>query len=247
MKKPLVVAEDIGVQYGAVVALSGVSFVLNSGFICGLIGVNGSGKTSLFKALLGLISHTGSVQLAGSDALQARKRGAVAYMPQKEDISINFPILVAEVVMTGRFGKLGFTRKPKPADHDAVSMALRRVDLLEMANRPISELSGGQLKRVFLARALAQEAQVLLLDEPFAGIDPASEKQIRLVLHDEAKRGAAILVSTHNLVSLKDLAHEAIILKQTVLMHADIETVLKPENIALGFGIYQDTEHRSAK
>ena len=139
--------------------------------------------------------------------------------------------------MMGRYGRMGLTRRPKPADHRAVDEALERVGLGDEANRQIGQLSGGQRKRAFLARAIAQEAALLLLDEPFAGIDQLSEAAITELLRQLAADGRTILVSTHDLHGLPELADEAVLLMKRVLMHGDPSEVLTPRALAMAFGL----------
>lgn len=158
-------------------------------------------------------------------------------MPQSEDVDWAFPVTVRDVVMTGRYGHMGFTRHAKKADHDAVDHALERVELTEYADRQIGQLSGGQKKRAFVARGIAQGASILLLDEPFAGVDKRSEATITRLLRELADDGATILVSTHDLHALPDLADEAVLLMRRVLMHGDPDEVLQPDNLALAFGL----------
>jgi manganese transport system ATP-binding protein len=226
------------VHYGEILALDDVSLAVPAGQVCGLIGMNGSGKSTLFKSLVGLVRPgSGEVRLAGGTVAEARKQGLVAYVPQNEEVDWAFPISVREVVMTGRYGHQGFTRRPRRADRLAVAEALERVGLAELAGRQIGRLSGGQRKRAFVARAMAQEAEVLLLDEPFAGVDKGSEAMIVQLLRELAAGGATALVSTHDLHALPSLAAESVLLKQRVLLHGPTAEVLRPENLALAFGI----------
>ncbi|MGG7100634.1 metal ABC transporter ATP-binding protein [Rhodococcus sp. 24CO] len=230
--------ENVSVHYGDVHALEHVDLTLNSGSVCGLIGMNGSGKSTLFKVIMGMIKpDNGSVRIAGIEALVARKKGYVGYVPQSEDVDWSFPISVRDVVMMGRYGHMGFTRRPRRADRDAVAHALERVQLTEFADRQIGQLSGGQKKRAFVARGIAQDASILLLDEPFAGVDKRSEATISTLLRELAADGRSILVSTHDLHAVPKLCDEAVLLMRKVLVHSDPDTVLRPENLALAFGL----------
>ncbi|MER2225152.1 MAG: ABC transporter ATP-binding protein, partial [Rhodococcus sp. (in: high G+C Gram-positive bacteria)] len=198
--------ENVSVHYGEVHALDHVDLTLNSGSVCGLIGMNGSGKSTLFKVIMGMIKpDNGSVRIAGLDAAAARKSGRVGYVPQSEDVDWTFPISVRDVVMMGRYGHLGFMRRPRRADREAVAAALERVELTEFADRQIGQLSGGQKKRAFVARGIAQDASMLLLDEPFAGVDKRSEATISTLLRELAADGRSILVSTHDLHAVPKL------------------------------------------
>ncbi|MFD9678805.1 metal ABC transporter ATP-binding protein [Rhodococcus sp. NPDC059969] len=230
--------ENVSVHYGEVHALDHVDLTLNSGSVCGLIGMNGSGKSTLFKVIMGMIKpDNGSVTIAGLDAAAARKSGRVGYVPQSEDVDWTFPISVRDVVMMGRYGHLGFLRRPRRADREAVAEALERVELTEFADRQIGQLSGGQKKRAFVARGIAQDASILLLDEPFAGVDKRSEATISTLLRELASDGRSILVSTHDLHTVPKLCDEAVLLMRKVLVHSDPDTVLQPENLALAFGL----------
>ncbi|MFE4500796.1 metal ABC transporter ATP-binding protein [Rhodococcus sp. NPDC056743] len=230
--------ENVSVHYGDVQALEHVDLTLNPGSVCGLIGMNGSGKSTLFKVIMGMIKpDNGSVRIAGIEAVTARKKGYVGYVPQSEDVDWSFPISVRDVVMMGRYGHMGFTRRPRRADRDAVADALERVQLTEFADRQIGQLSGGQKKRAFVARGIAQDASILLLDEPFAGVDKRSEATISTLLRELAADGRSILVSTHDLHAVPKLCDEAVLLMRKVLVHSDPDTVLRPENLALAFGL----------
>ncbi|MFJ6094849.1 metal ABC transporter ATP-binding protein [Williamsia muralis] len=228
----------VSVFYGDVHALDNVSINIAPGRICGLIGMNGSGKSTLFKTIMGLVKpDSGSVEIAGGTPAEARSNGLISYVPQSEDVDWTFPISVREVAMTGRYGRQGFTRRPRRADKEAVDHALAQVELTELAGRQIGRLSGGQRKRAFVARGIAQEADVLLLDEPFAGVDKKSEATIIALLTSLASQGKTILISTHDLGSLETFCDEAVLLMRTVLMHDEPDVVLRPESLALAFGM----------
>ncbi len=235
---PTLDVRGLRVRYGAVTALDDATFTLEPGRVCALVGMNGSGKSTLFKAIMGLVRpDAGSVSVLGGSPADARRHRAVGYVPQSEDVDWSFPVSVRDVVLTGRYGRLGPTRRPRRADHDAVADALERVDLSGLADRQIGNLSGGQRKRAFVARALAQEAPVLLLDEPFAGVDRRTEDALTALLRDVAAGGATVLVSSHDLARLPELASEALLLRRTVLMHGPAVEVVRPENLARAFGL----------
>lgn len=235
---PAIAVSDVTVHYGEVLALESAALELDRGRVCALIGMNGSGKSTLFKAIMGMVTpDAGTVRIAGGSPAAARKAGLVGYVPQSEEIDWAFPITVREVVMTGRYGRLGFTRGPRAADRAAVDAALERVELTELAHRQIGQLSGGQRKRAFVARGIAQGASVLLLDEPFAGVDKRSEATITALLRELAADGAAVLVSTHDLHALPNLADEAVLLMRKVLAHGAIDEVIRPENLVRAFGL----------
>ncbi|GAB20004.1 manganese ABC transporter ATP-binding protein [Gordonia effusa NBRC 100432] len=233
-----IVVDDVTVHYDTVPALEGASFTLASGTVCGLVGMNGSGKSTLFKTIIGMISpDRGLVTINGGTPAAARKAATVGYVPQSEDIDWAFPLTVRDVVMTGRYGQLGFTRRPRRADQAAVDEALERVELVDYQHRQIGQLSGGQRKRAFVARGIAQNASIMLLDEPFAGVDKRTEATITTLLRELAAAGATILVSTHDLHALPKLADEAILLMRRVLAQGHPDEILTPENLVRAFGL----------
>ena len=230
--------KDVSVNYSEVRALTGTTLQLKTGRICGLVGMNGSGKSTLFKSIMGLVKpDRGTVSIHGVTPAQARKQGIIGYVPQSEDVDWDFPLSVRDVVMMGRYGKMGPLRRSGPVDRNAVDEALERVELTQYANRQIGQLSGGQKKRAFVARGIAQNATLLLLDEPFAGVDKRSEATMTRLLRELAASGATILVSTHDLQALPQLADEAVLLMRKVLAHGSPETVLTSDNLALAFGL----------
>lgn len=238
MAESIISIRDLVVRYGTVQALADVSLELSPGRIIGVIGMNGSGKSSLFGAVMGSVkAASGDIRLFGGDPARARKRNLVSYVPQSEAVDWDFPISVAEVVMTGRYGRLGVTRRPRAADRDAVARAIDRVGLVDLAERQIGELSGGQRKRVFVARGIAQEATLMLLDEPFAGVDKGSEHTIIALLRGLAAEGRGILISTHDLAGVPELCDEVILLKNRVLFHGAPEDALAADRLALAFGL----------
>lgn len=227
----MISVEDVTVAYGEVVALDQVTFKLQPGRVCALVGMNGSGKSTLFRTIIGLQKpQTGRVLVQGQPPAVARKTAQVAYVPQTEQVDWDFPLSVRDVVLTGRRGR------PRAADYRLADDALRRVDLLDLADRQIGQLSGGQKKRAFVARGIAQQAPVLLLDEPFAGVDRPSESLITGLLRELASEGATVLVSTHDLQRIPLLADEVILLMRTVLKQGTPAQVLKPENLVAAFG-----------
>lgn len=229
---------DISVTYrNGHTALYDASFSLPKGSITALVGVNGSGKSTLFKSIMGFVPVSqGSVEILGMPAKKALKQNVVAYVPQSEEIDWNFPVLVEDVVMMGRYGHMGLLRIPKQTDHDMVTAALNRVNMTAFRKRQIGELSGGQKKRVFLARALAQESDVILLDEPFTGVDVQTEEQIMALLRDLRDEGKVMLVSTHNLGSVPDFCDRTVLINRTVLASGMTSEIFTPENLELAFG-----------
>ncbi|WP_319530019.1 manganese/iron ABC transporter ATP-binding protein [uncultured Cohaesibacter sp.] len=232
------VARDITVTYrNGHTALSNASFSLPRGSISALVGVNGSGKSTLFKGLMGFVPLArGTVDILGMPGREALRRNLVAYVPQAEDVDWNFPVLVEDVVMMGRYGHMGWLRIPSRRDRAMVDEALGRVNMLEFRKRQIGELSGGQKKRVFLARALAQEGKVILLDEPFTGVDVKTEEQIIQLLRDLRAEGHIILVSTHNLGSVPEFCDRTVLVNRTVLAFGLTRDVFTQANLEEAFG-----------
>ena len=234
-----VTVKDATYRYpgAASLALDGASLEVTTGEITGLIGVNGAGKSTILKALMGILAPSGgTLQILGLAPEEARRTGLVGYVPQAEDIDEDFPLTVRDVVGMGRYGRLGTTRRLGRVDRVAVADALEQVQLADLADRRIGRLSGGQRRRVFVARGLAQDAQVLLLDEPFSGVDKRSEAVIVAVLRALTARGGAVLVSTHDLAALPELADRAVLLHHRVLASGTPAEVLTPANLALAFG-----------
>lgn len=218
-------------------ALRDTSFAVPTGTITGLVGVNGAGKSTIFKAIMGFVPVAqGRITVLGHSVRQALRANLVAYVPQAEEVDWSFPVLVEDVVMMGRYGHMGFFRHPRAADHAAVTSALGRVGMTDYRKRQIGELSGGQRKRVFLARALAQEAQVILLDEPFTGVDVQTEEAIIALLREMRAEGRVMLVSTHNLGSVPEFCDRTVLVKGTVLAHGPTETTFTRENLESAFG-----------
>ncbi|SFM97458.1 manganese/iron transport system ATP-binding protein [Izhakiella capsodis] len=217
-------------------ALRQASFNVPSGSIAALVGVNGSGKSTLFKALMGFVRlSSGAISILGRTTKQALRQNLVAYVPQAEEVDWSFPVLVEDVVMMGRYGHMGMLRIPGAEDKRIVSEALERVDMLDFRRRQIGELSGGQKKRVFLARAIAQQGELILLDEPFTGVDVKTEAKITSLLHELRMEGKTMLVSTHNLGSVKDFCDYCVLVKGTVLAYGPTETTFTMENLERAF------------
>lgn len=218
-------------------ALHNASFTTPTGTITALVGVNGSGKSTLFKAIMGFVKLAkGEISILGMPVGAALKKNLVAYVPQSEDVDWNFPVLVEDVVMMGRYGHMGMMRIPRRADKEAVEKALDRVNMLEFRHRQIGELSGGQKKRVFLARALAQDGRVILLDEPFTGVDVKTEEAIVTLLRSLRDEGRVMLVSTHNLGSVPEFCDRTVLLKRTVLGYGPTAEVFTQDNLEKTFG-----------
>ena len=230
-------ANQICVDYNGTVALYDASLSLRSGSICGLVGMNGAGKSTFFKALMGFVRPSrGNIRINGLSVSDAQKEQEVAYVPQNEGIDNSFPVNVWDVVMMGRYGSMNVLRIPRESDKEAVKHALERVELLDLSERPICTLSGGQRKRAFLARAIAQRASVLLLDEPFTGVDVRTEKLMADLFLQFKQEGRTILISTHDLSHVRDFCDFVVLINKTVLAYGNTAEVFTHENLTLTFG-----------
>jgi manganese/iron transport system ATP-binding protein len=238
MTAPIIAIKDLSVTYpGGHHALDDVTVDLKPSIICGLVGVNGAGKSTLFKAIMGFVKpKTGTISIAGKSVKAALKNNLISYVPQTEDVDWNFPVRVEDVVMMGRYGHMGMLRRPSKADRTAAAEALERVDMSAYSKRQIGELSGGQKKRVFVARALAQGGQIILLDEPFTGVDIKTEESLIELFRALAKEGRLILVSTHNLGSVPSFCDEVILINKTMLAYGSVENTFTQDNLAKAFG-----------
>lgn len=218
-------------------ALDGASFELGAATICALVGVNGSGKSTLFKSIMGFLSPTeGRIRINGMPVNAALKKNLVAYVPQSEEVDWQFPVCVSDVVMMGRYSSMNFLRIPRAIDRQRVEESLKRVDMWDCRDRQIGELSGGQKKRVFLARALAQGGRVILLDEPFTGVDVKTEHAIIGLLRDLREEGCIMLVSTHNLGSVPEFCDQTVLINRKVLAYGPTHEVFTESNLMQTFG-----------
>jgi len=229
--------EALTIAYNGVPAVVDVNLQVQPGSICGLVGMNGAGKSTLFKALMGFVTpQRGSILIEGLPVAQAQRRQAVAYVPQSEQVDWNFPIRVQDVVMMGRYGHMNLLRWPRAVDRQAVESALNRVDLQPLRQRQIGALSGGQRKRAFLARALAQGARVLLLDEPFTGVDIRTERLIIALLLELRQQGATVLIATHDLDAIPSFCDRVVLINRTVLAYGNTSDVFTQANLLRTFG-----------
>lgn len=224
--------DDVSVRYHDTLALKNATAQVPVGAICGLIGMNGAGKSTLFKAITDAAPlEKGKVRLAGRSVKDAQKRGIVAYVPQTEVIDWNFPVSVWDAVMMGRYGTMNFLRIPKEADYQAVEKALKKVGMAEYSDRQIGQLSGGQKKRVFVARALAQGATILLLDEPFAGVDARTERSLIQLLKTLQKQRITTLVAAHDLNTVDSYCDHMILMRGTVVAYGPTKKVFTKKNL----------------
>ena len=232
------VVSDITVAYNnGHVALHDASFTLRPGTICALVGINGSGKSTLFKTIMGFIRPVkGRVTIAGAPVRVAHKWNLVAYVPQSEDVDWSFPVSVWDVVLMGRYGSMNPLRIARKEDKRIAAESLERVGMGEFRDRQIGELSGGQKKRVFLARALAQQGRIVLLDEPFTGVDVKTEEAIISLLRELRAEGHIVLVSTHDLGAVPEFCDQVVIINRTVLATGPTETTFTEANLTQAFG-----------
>ncbi|MGJ8514782.1 Manganese transport system ATP-binding protein MntB [Carnimonas sp. R-84865] len=230
--------QQVSVGYGnGVTALDDVSAQLPSGAICAVLGANGGGKSTLCKALMGIQRpQQGSIRLFGGSVNRMLKRNTIAYVPQSDDIDWDFPVSVQDVVMMGRQGQMNWLRLPSREDKRHVAHSLERVGMLAFAKRQIGELSGGQKKRVFIARALAQQARLMLLDEPFTGVDMTTESDMLDILRAERDAGTTILVVTHNLSSVPDYSDQVLMLNRRVIAFGPTAQTFTAAHLADTFG-----------
>jgi manganese/zinc/iron transport system ATP- binding protein len=240
MKKYAIEAEQLNVNYGKVSTLWDISFQIPKGVIVGVLGRNGAGKSTLLKAALGLVSP-----LSGKISLN----GKVAYVPQRESVDWDFPITAEEVVLMGRYGKLGLFGRPTKADFEAAREALEQVGMSPFAKRQISQLSGGQQQRLFIARALVQMADIILLDEPFAGVDLETEKAIIALLKTQKEK--TILMVHHDLPSVEEYFDWVLLLNTRLLGCGPVKEVFTKENLSRTFGkgplLFGEAANLSAK
>jgi ABC-type Mn2+/Zn2+ transport system ATPase subunit len=232
---PVMVVQNLSAGYNGSRAIESISFAVYRGERIGIVGPNGAGKSTLFKAIAGLLPHQGAISILGAPCKQSH--GMVGYVPQHEAIDWRFPATVWDVVMMGRARQIGYVLPPRKRDRVAVRAALDRVGMWDLRKRQIGELSGGQRRRVFVARALAQQASVLLLDEPFTGVDATAESDIFQVLDVLREDGVAVLLATHNLVQAATHYDKLMMLSAGRMraygLPAEIYT---PENLAATFG-----------
>jgi len=226
--------QDLTVSYNRVPALHHINLDIACGHCVALLGPNGAGKTTFFKTVVGLLKpESGSVTFHGHEA--GRKIGAVAYLPQRENVDWDFPVTVRGLVEMGCYLRLGWWRKYSDAERRKVDAALAAMHLEDLADRQISALSGGQQQRAFLARSLAQDAHVFLLDEPFAGLDKKSQESLGETLRQIAQNGNLIIASHHDLKNVPEVFNQVIFLNGELVAYGDTATVFTKANIARTF------------
>jgi len=226
--RPAIEVSDLWAGYDGRTALEGVTMTIEEGCLAGLVGPNGSGKSTLLRVILGLHRPwRGEVRLFGQKVDRARR--LLGYMPQVELVDWAFPASVFDVVMMGRYGRLGLLRRPTRRDHEVVWRSLEQVSMADLAQRQIGELSGGQQRRVLIARTLAQEPRILLLDEPFAGLDAAGQHDLMDLFTEVQAAGKTLLVATHDLSCVAACFHHAVLLNRKVIAFGEPRTVFTEE------------------
>ncbi|RIK50155.1 MAG: manganese ABC transporter ATP-binding protein [Chloroflexi bacterium] len=243
-RAPTLELAGVSVRYDGTPALEDVSFQVTRGDQVAVVGPNGAGKSTLFNVVAGILKpQQGSVRVYGSGP---RGHICVGYVPQRNRIDWRFPVSVADVVMMGRVGKIGLGRRPSRADWQQVEAALAQVEMSALTRRQIGELSGGQQQRVFLARALAQEAELLLLDEPLAGLDMPSQDAILRILARMRGQGMTVLIATHDLNQAAGLFDKMILLNRRVIAYGPPAAVLTPDNLGRAYGGQLHVVHTDA-
>lgn len=242
--------ENLFVNYGKTAVLWDVSFSVPKGVMLGIIGPNGAGKSTLLKTALGLVSPlSGKVDFFGGPLKEARSK--IAYVPQRESVDWDFPITAFEVVLMGRFGRFGLFSKPRKADREAAFHALELVGMSSFADRQIGELSGGQQQRLFIARAIVQNPEIYLLDEPFIGIDMTTEKEIVALLKQLRDSGKTILVVHHDLHTTAEYCDWALLLNTRLVACGPIKEVFTKENLCQTYGktapLFEEAANLSAQ
>lgn len=236
MSDDVISVTELTVYYDGVTAIEDVNFDVHAQKLTAIVGPNGAGKSTLIKALLGLIpNRTGSISCFGMSPEQYRKN--ISYVPQRAQIDWEFPANVFDVVAMGLYGELGLLRRFSSAHKDRVQSALIDVDMADFATRQISKLSGGQQQRVFLARSIVQDAELILLDEPFGGIDAKSEAVIVDILHRQKQNGKSIVAVHHDLSTVKDYFDDVILLNKTVTAFGPVDKVFTKANIEETYGV----------
>jgi manganese/zinc/iron transport system ATP- binding protein len=232
---PVLEVHDLTVSYDKKPVLWGIDLTVPKGSLVGIIGPNGAGKSTLIKSVMGLIPlGSGYAELFGKPLDEVR--GQVSYVPQRGTVDWDFPASVMDVVLMGRYGKLGLFRRPKKADREAALTALRQVGMETYINRQISQLSGGQQQRVFIARALAQQADIYFLDEPFAGVDAATEKAIITLLRKMSEEGKTVIVVHHDLQSVETYFNWIILLNTRLVASGPTEEVFTQQLLQETYG-----------
>lgn len=249
-KKPTVInseparleIEHVSVGYNGKPILEDITFQVPHGARVAVVGPNGAGKSTLFKALIGLLPlRQGRIFIHGLPLLN--HKDCLAYIPQREEVDWRFPVTVEDVVMMGRFGRQGWLGRPSAEDHERVNHSLVQMGIANLAKKPIGDLSGGQQQRVFLARALAQEPHILLMDEPFNGVDIATQETTMALLDDIRSRQVTVLVSTHDLNMAAERFDYVLLINHVLIAYGTPQEVFTSQHISRAFGsqvLYMD-------
>lgn len=234
-ENPIVDVHNLTVSYNNKPVLWNIDLTLPKGSLVGIIGPNGAGKSTLIKTMMDIVpSSSGSVKLFGEKLAKVRQK--VAYVPQRESVDWDFPASVYDIVMMGRYGKMGLFNRPRKADEEVVMDSLRKVALLPLKDRQISQLSGGQQQRVFLARALAQEADLYFMDEPFAGVDIATETAIIEILREMRDAGKTVVVVHHDLQSAAEYFNWIVLINMRLIGSGPTDKLLTTELLQKTYG-----------
>lgn len=225
-----VTIEDMTVAYQNEPVLWDVDINIPNGVLAAIIGPNGAGKSTFIKGALGIIKPLSGV-IRFFDAPYKEVYKKIGYVPQKEAVNWQFPTTVLDVVVMGRYGSLGWVKRPKKNDYQLASRALERIGMAQFAERQISELSGGQQQRVFIARALVQDADIYFMDEPFAGVDNKTEKIIIDILREFRERGKTVIVVHHDLATVPEYFDYVVMLNKEAVAQGNVETTFTPENL----------------
>ena len=235
--KKIININDFTVKLNNKTILENINLNLHGPKIIALVGANGAGKSTLFKSIMGIINPSdGNIIINGKNPKDALKNNLISYVPQIEEVDWNFPLLVEELVMMGRYNHMNIFRKVSIKDKRIVKESLDSVQMNEFINSQIGELSGGQKKRIFIARALAQESKILLLDEPFSGVDINTEESLSMLFRSLVDRGCLIIVSTHNLGSVPRFCDEVILLDKKLLAYGPVKKIFTEDNLKKTFG-----------
>ena len=235
--KKIININDFTVKLNNKTILENINLALHGPKIIALVGANGAGKSTLFKSIMGIINPSdGNIIINGKNPKDALKNNLISYVPQIEEVDWNFPLLVEELVMMGRYNHMNIFRKVSIKDKRIVKESLDFVQMNEFINSQIGELSGGQKKRIFIARALAQESKILLLDEPFSGVDINTEESLSMLFRSLVDRGCLIIVSTHNLGSVPRFCDEVILLDKKLLAYGPVKKIFTEDNLKKTFG-----------
>lgn len=228
-QQPILEVEHLTIQYGQTRVLDDLSFHLHAGERIAVVGPNGAGKSTLFKVIAGVLAPTsGNVKVYGDEPL---KHLCIAYIPQRTQVDWHFPVSVADVVMMGRSPKMKRFSWPHQVDYQAVRQALQTVEMVDLSKRQINQLSGGQQQRMFIARALAQEAELILMDEPLAGLDVPSQEGVLMLLDRLHQQGVTVMVATHDLAQASDYFDRILLLNHQLISLGKAKEVLTTDNL----------------